>query len=257
MVERVEKSTPEVANIITLLHEKWHDVSLIQFLHQWEDIFFSGIIIIILAIIAKMATREKKMVPGKFQNAVEIIVEGLDSFVCSVIGHDGRRYTPFIGTLFLYIFCMNMLGLIPGMKSPSANINTTLGLSFSVFLYVQYTGITRLGLIGYIDHLLGRPRDLVGFLFIPLMFPLHVLEEFIKPISLALRLFGNVTGEDSLIAVFLGIGIVILSFIHSPIGFPLQFPFMLLAVLTGTIQALVFSLLSTVYISMMLPHEGH
>ena len=89
----------------------------------------------------------------------------------------------------------------------------------------------------------------------------YILEEFIRPLSLSLRLFGNVFGEDALIAVFTGLGILSLSALHSPIGLPLQLPFMLLAMLTGTIQALVFSLLSTIYISLMLPHddyeEGH
>ena len=97
----------------------------------------------------------------------------------------------------------------------------------------------------------------MGWVFVPLMFPLHVIEEFIKPMSLSLRLFGNVFGEDVLIGAFVTMGILALSFMGSPIGIPLQIPFMLLAIITGTIQALVFTLLSTVYISLMLPHEEH
>jgi F-type H+-transporting ATPase subunit a len=89
------------------------------------------------------------------------------------------------------------------------------------------------------------------------MFPLHVMGELIKPVSLSLRLFGNILGEDALIAAFLTFGIVALSFIKSPVGTPLQLPFMLLAILTGTVQALVFSLLTTIYLFTMLPHDTH
>ena len=81
------------------------------------------------------------------------------------------------------------------------------------------------------------------------------MEELIKPVSLAFRLFGNILGEDALIGAVVTLGLAALSFIHSPIGLPFQFPFMLLSLLLGAIQALVFALLSTIYISLMLPHK--
>ena len=248
-------TTPEVANLITLLKSLFEDSSLVSFLHHWENPFFSGIIIVGLVIFARIATRERAMIPGKLQNFVEYCLESLDNLAHGVLGHYGRHYTPFIGTLFIYIFVMNMSGLVPFMKSPSSSINTTVGLAVTVFLYVQYTGVRRLGIIGYVDHLLGRPRDVMGFLFIPMMFPLHVLEEFIKPMSLSLRLFGNILGEDALIGAFVMLGIAALHFFGSPVGLPIQTPFMLLAIITGTIQALVFTMLTTIYIASMLPHE--
>ena len=256
-MEETHSGSTELANIVTLLNKFLGESPVVSFLHHYEDVFFSAVVIIIVAIVARGAAKNRSLVPGKLQNFVEFALESLDGLTHGVLGHYGRHYTPFIGTLFIYIFCMNMIGLIPGMKSPSSSLNTTIGLAVTVFLYVQYTGLRRLGIIGYIDHLLGRPRDVMGFIFIPLMFPLHVIEEFIKPMSLSLRLFGNVLGEDALIAAFVGFGILALSFIGSPIGFPLQVPFLLLAVITGTIQALVFSLLSSVYIALMLPHEEH
>lgn len=251
-------STPEVANIITLLNEYFRESSIVQFLHHWENIFFSALIIAGLVIFVRIATRKRSLIPDRLQNFVEACIEGLDNLFCGVLGHQyGRHYTPFLGTLFIYIFVMNMSGLVPSMKSPTSSLNTTIGLAITVFIYVQYTGIRRLGIIGYIDHLLGRPRDLIGFLFIPLMLPLHILEELIKPMSLSLRLFGNILGEDALIAAFVTLGILALSFIKSPVGLPLQVPFMLLAIITGTIQALVFTMLSSIYILFMLPHEEH
>ena len=153
---------------------------------------------------------------------------------------------------------MNLLGLVPGMKSPTSSLNTTLALGLTVFLYVQYTGIRNLGIVGYFDHLAGEPRAVVGFVLIPLMFPLHLLGEVVKPISLSLRLFGNILGEDSLIGALAALGVVALSFLHFPyVGIPFQLPFVILAVLFSTIQALVFALLSTIYLFLMLPHEEH
>jgi F-type H+-transporting ATPase subunit a len=101
----------------------------------------------------------------------------------------------------------------------------------------------------------GSPRDVISWCMVPLLFPLHIIGELAKPFSLALRLFGNITGEDTLVAVFVGLGIAILAF--SPVGVPLQLPFYFLGLLLSTIQALVFTLLSTIYILLMLPHEEH
>ncbi|MBI3008807.1 MAG: F0F1 ATP synthase subunit A [Candidatus Omnitrophica bacterium] len=249
------QGVPEVPNLITILNEKWGEVSFIKLLHHWENVVFAGIIILSLIIIAYLAARKKKIIPGRLQSAVEMVVEGLDNFVCGVMGPEGRRYTPFIGTLFIYIFTMNIAGLIPGMKSPTSNINTTAALAICVFLYVQWTGIKELGIAGYFDHLVGQPRNAVGFIISPLMFVIHIVGEFAKPVSLALRLFGNITGEDVLIAVFVGLGIIALSFTKGPVGIPLQIIFYPLILLFSTIQALVFSLLSTIYISLMLPHR--
>jgi len=97
----------------------------------------------------------------------------------------------------------------------------------------------------------------VGWCLSPLLFAMEFFGEFVKPVSLSLRLFGNIFGEDMLLAVFALLGVVALSMLHSPVGLPLHVPFYFLAMLLGLIQALVFSLLSTVYIALMLPHEEH
>jgi len=252
-----EQGPPELPNIITLIYDRFGSLPLAQFLHHWENVFFSCLIAILLGIVCFFASRKPKLVPGGLQNFLEMVVEGISNFVCGILGERGKDYVPFLGTLFIYILCMNLFGLVPGMKSPSSSINTTAGLAITVFLYVQYTGIRKLGIIGYIDHFAGNPRDLVGILLVPLMFPLHIITELAKPLSLSLRLFGNVLGEDILIAVFVGLGISMVGFLKLPLGVPVHFPFIFLAMLTGTIQALVFSVLSTIYFLMMFPHEEH
>ena len=113
------------------------------------------------------------------------------------------------------------------------------------------------GLVGYFDHMAGSPRTVIGWAMVPLMLPIHLMGELAKPISLACRLFGNIFGEDMLLVAFVTLGITTLSFSHLPIGLPLQLPFLLLALLTSTLQALVFTVLSTIYFLLMLPHEEH
>ncbi len=257
--EKAQEGLKELANWITLLTEKNHDAGWAHFLHQWENVIFSWGIALILMIVALIGTRKKTDVPGPLQNFVEGTAEGIVTFVTNVLGERGKKHVPFIGTLFLYIVSQNLIGLVPGMKSPTSSLNTTVALAVTVFFYVQWTGLRENGILGYIHHLMGSPNDVVGWIMVPLNLPLHILEEFIKPISLSLRLFGNILGEDSLIAAFVGLGITAFAFSHLPFGLPLQFPFMLLSLLTGTIQAVVFCLLSTIYISLMSSHheEGH
>ena len=250
---------PELPNIITLLSARYHDVPFISFMHHWENVIFAFMVATGLSLLAYFATRNKTMVPGKLQNVLEIAVEGLDNFFAGILGPQGRRFTPFLGTLFLYILCMNLLGLIPGMMSPTGGkngINTTIALAVCVFLYVQYAGFKHLGVLGYIDHMMGSPRSVIQWVMVPLNLPVHVIGEFAKPMALSLRLFGNITGEDVLLAAFVVLGLMATSFLNSPIGLPLHLPFIFLALLTGTIQALVFTLLSTVYFAMMVSeHE--
>lgn len=253
--EKAQEGLKELANWITLVSEKFHGEPWADFLHHWENVIFSWTVGLGLIIVAFLGTRGKAEVPGSLQNLLESVAEGLEKFFVDVLGQRGRKYIPFVGTLFLYILTQNLLGVVPGMKSPTSSLNTTVALAVTVFFYVQWTGLRENGILGYIDHLMGSPRDLVGWIMVPLNLPLHILEEFIKPLSLSLRLFGNILGEDSLIAAFVGLGIAALAFSHLPFGLPIQFPFLMLAMLTGTIQAVVFALLSTIYISLMLPHE--
>ena len=251
------EAIPELPNVITLLSHRWHDVPWVAALHHWENLVFAAVIAIGLSLVAWRACRRPATVPWGWQNLLELFVESMDRLVCSIIGPEGRRFTPFIGTLFLYIWLMNLSGLVPGFKSSTANLNTTAALAITVFLYVQGTGMRHLGLVGYLDHLVGQPRDLVGWLMVPLLLPIHVLGEFIKPLSLSLRLCINVFAEDVMLAVVVGLGLTLGIAMHLPVGVPLQVLVFPLVLIFSTVQALVFSLLSTVYLAMMVASEGH
>ncbi len=226
--------------------------------YEWINIIYAFAIAIFFIIVATRVYAKRQMIPGPFQNAIEMLVEGMYNFLYTILGKEARRYTPYLGTLFFYILLMNFMGIIPLGHAPSTNLNITASLAICTFFYAQYTGVKRLGLVGYFDHLAGQPRDLISWCLVPLMFPMHIIGELAKPLSLALRLFGNITGEDVLVAAFVGLGVMALAFVGSPIGLPFNVPFILLGLLLSTIQALVFTLLSTIYILMMLPHEeGH
>src|SRR4029079_11816604 len=106
---------------------------------------------------------------------------------------------PFLGTLFIYIFCMNLFGLVLFMDAPTSNLNITFALGLTVFVYVQYVGIRNLGVVGYLDHMLGSPRDLTGWLLAPLMLPIHLLGEPAKALPLSVRLFWDIFCEEMLV----------------------------------------------------------
>lgn len=242
---------PHLPNLISLILGHHH------FLVEtgWVNVIFAFVSAVILCVGSLIVYRKRQLIPGPFQNFVEMLVEEMYNFLVSILGKDAKRYTPFLGTLFFYILVNNWMGIVPFGHSASTSLNITASMAIIVFLYAQGIGIRRLGVIGYLDHMAGNPRDVVSYCLIILIFPLHVIGEFAKPLSLSLRLFGNISGEDALIAVFVGLGISILAF--SPVGLPLQVPFYFLGLLLSTVQALVFTLLSTIYILLMLPHEEH
>lgn len=242
---------PELPDAVGFLAEKFKGTIFGDYLSLFSSIIYSLLIVLILSLVAYFATRRKTAVPGRLGCLLEILVGGIDNFVCGIMGPKGRQYTPFIGTLFIYILSMNILGLVPFMKSPTSNWSITLALAICVFLYVQYTAFREMGFLGYLDHLLGKPRGVLAFsVFIPVMiFFIHVVSELIRPISLSLRLRSNIWGDDMLLAVLAGFGLK---------GVPLLLFSTPLVILAAVVQAAVFCLLTTVYLALALSHEeGH
>ncbi len=255
--EAAESSIPELSNLLSVLGGRLHRNPVVAFLHHYENPVFAIFVALIIIAIAWRYGRRPAALPRGGQNVLELFVESMDNFVQSISGSSGREHVPFIGTLFLYIWFMNLAVLIPGLKSPTSSLNTTIGLAIVVFFYVQSVGVRKLGWAKYFDHLAGSPRGVVGWVLVPLMLPLHVLGEFIKPVSLSLRLGFNVFAEDVLLAVLVGLGISLGLAMRLPVGLPLQVFVIPLVLIFSTVQALVFSLLSTVYIALMSPHEAH
>ncbi len=232
-----------------------------------QNIFFSLVTIVLIIWVARRFMRKRALIPDRKQSLVEVVIEGLYNFFLSILGEKhGHRYVPFLMALFLFILINNLMGIVPFMKSSTNAFQCNIVLGLSVFFYVQYTGLRYSGPKNYLLHLLGNPQGAIMWILSPLMFLLHVIGELVKPISLSLRLFGNIMGEDVLLGAFAMMGIMLTAFALKPIGvehplvgIPLHLPFIFLAALTSTIQALVFSTLSCIYILLMLPHDdqGH
>jgi F-type H+-transporting ATPase subunit a len=255
-----ETGSQKFPNAVTMLAGAFPHTRWAHALHRYEAVIFSTIVGLLLCLAGFAASRRAQLLPGPLQNAAEMLVEKLYEFVAGILGpKHGARFFPLLGALFVYIFAMNLFGSVPLMDSPTANLSVTLALGITVFVYVQYVGVRSLGIVGFVHHLLGSPRDLTGWILAPLMLPIHVLGELAKPISLSCRLFGNIFGEDMLMVGFATLGIGMLSRLHVPFGLPMHAIFFPLSLLTSALQALVFTVLSTTYILLMLPHEdeGH
>ncbi|MFH1190414.1 MAG: F0F1 ATP synthase subunit A [Candidatus Omnitrophota bacterium] len=238
----------ELPNIVTIVSEHFKRIPLLARLAGHESVIFSVIVITFISVVTVIISRHVKTIPGRAQGALEMVVGGFDSFVCGVLGPRGRRLTPFIGTLFIYIVSLNLISLVPFMKAPTSSWSVTLALAIVVFIYLQYTALRELGLFGVVDHLMGKPRGVLAITVIMPIFMLflHTLSELIRPISLSLRLRSNIWGDDMLLAVLAGFGIK---------GVPLLLFNMFIAGLAAVVQASVFCLLTTIYFALVSPHE--
>ncbi|MCX5895241.1 MAG: F0F1 ATP synthase subunit A [Proteobacteria bacterium] len=233
-----ESSATELPSFLDFFGLNKHGEFLGIGYHDWVPILMSWLVAVVLVIVTLWATRKMEKIPRGAQAFMEIIVEGLDNFFTGIIGPAAARYLPLLGSLFLYILLMNLWGLIPLMHSPTNKLNTTLALATVVFVTTHYEGVRAKGLWGYFRHFL-EPLMLA-----PLMFPIHIIGELARPLSLSLRLFGNLTGEDVAI-----VSLVVLSpLILGIIPIPFQVVMMILALLFSTVQAVVFTLLSSIYI---------
>lgn len=208
---------------------------------------FVALLLTFLGVIVyfKLRNTEAALVPGSkisVPNIFEVASESLIGLMEGIMGHEAKKYFPMIGTLFIFIFLNNMLGLIPGLLPPTDNINTTLACGLVVFFYFNYIGIKENGLINYLKHFAGP----VIFLA-PLMLVIELIGIAVRPVSLGLRLFGNITGDHMVFGIFSDL---------VPLGVPVIF--LALGLFVSFIQAFVFSLLSTIYVALALPHgEEH
>ena len=200
---------------------------------------YTWFIVVLLSFLSFLATRRLEVYPGRLQNVMETIVGGLDSLLTDTMGHQGRRFFPLIATLGIFILTSNLLGIIPGFESPTANINTSACMALVVFFSTHVVGVMTHG-FKYFKQFMGPVWWLT-----PLMMPIEIISHFSRPLSLTVRLFGNIMGED----IVLGVVLLLV-----PLLVPL--PVFALMIFTSVIQTLVFMLLAMMYISGAL-EEGH
>lgn len=193
------------------------------------------IVMLILFPLAYFLTRRLKTIPRGIQNLLEMLADFIYGLLEDSMGKEGRKFFPLIGTLFVFILFLNLSWFIPEMKPPTTDLSTTVALAVVTIIIVELVGIRKRGLGGYIKHFF-QPT--------PFLFPLNLAEELVKPVSLSLRLFANMFGEKAVVAALL---------LMFPLFLPI--PVMFLGVIMGLIQALVFSLLTVVYIATLV--KGH
>jgi len=198
---------------------------------DYSHITYTWLAMLILIVSAFFLARKVKLVPEKGQNFFEVLIDGLETFMVDITGPEGRFFFPYIATIFLFILVSNLIGLIPGFFSPTANLNTTLALALCTFIYTHVIGIRFHG-PKYIKHFLGPVWWLI-----PLMFPIELIGHLARIMSLSVRLFGNIFGKEMVLAILFGLAGLYLA--------PL--PIMFLGILVCFIQALVFMLLSVMY----------
>ena len=203
--------------------------------HTIPDYMAAEILVVLLIIAGALLLRRRLSVenPGKFQQIMEVFYEFNQNLVDDVIGHDGRRYAVLIGTLGIFVGVCNLIGIIPTMNTPSASIYVTLGCAVVAFLYYNYHGFRKHGFKGYLKHFAGPVVWMA-----PGIFAIEVISHLARPMSLSLRLFGNIFAEETIIKSFNNIFPFLTSIIV-----------MFLALLFSTIQAFIFIMLTMVYIS--------
>jgi F-type H+-transporting ATPase subunit a len=186
-------------------------------------------ITLVLGLGSIVGSRFLRAEPGKFPAIIEVIVTTILEQIEEVTRKDGRPYLPLVGSLFLFLIVANSLSLLPGLQPPTERLETVIALGMVVFVSVYYFGIRRHGLWAYLKHFF-QPT--------PLLFPIHVLSELTRTFSLMMRLFGNIMSHGLILGVIVSVA-----------GLLVPIPIILFGLLTGVVQAYIFTILATVYIA--------
>jgi F-type H+-transporting ATPase subunit a len=187
-----------------------------------------GIMLVITAL-AWLSTRHLEMLPGKLQTTVESIVVAIDKAIVAVAPEHGRLILPFIATLWLFLIIANLIGLIPGLHSPTRDLSVTSALAILVFFSVHWFGIKTQGLKNYLRHYLSPS---------PILLPFHIISELTRTLALAIRLFGNIMSLEMAALLVLLVA-----------GFLVPIPILMLHIIEALVQAYIFGMLALVYLA--------
>lgn len=205
---------------------------------------FVGLICVLLAVfmgikLKKIKNAEIPDARFNFRNVIEILSEMIFSLATEIMGdHNARKFFPALASVFLFIFFNNLIGLIPGFVPATDNINTTFACGLFVFIYYNYVGFKEHG-FSYIKHFFGPILWLA-----PLMLPIELISNAVRPFSLGLRLFGNMTGDHLVLSIFSDL---------VPVGVPIVF--LALGLFVCFFQALIFTILSTIYLTLAISDD--
>lgn len=207
--------------------------------HVGEHVTYTWFVMLVLIVLAFLASRAVKLIPGGLQNFMEVVVSGIENLIEETMGPKGKTYFPLLATFALFILVSNLIALIPGFYPPTANLNTNGALALTVFAMTHIIGVKEHG-FHYFKHFMGPILVLA-----PLIFIIEIIGHLARPLSLSLRLFGNMYGHEIVLMIFLAL-----------VPFLLPVPMMLMGVLIAFIQTFVFTLLAMIYIAGAL-EEAH
>ncbi|MGR9114686.1 MAG: F0F1 ATP synthase subunit A [Gammaproteobacteria bacterium] len=186
-------------------------------------------IMLAIALLAWLATWRLDMLPGTFQTATEGIASALEEAVLAVAPDHGRQIMPFVATLWLFLIVANLVGLIPGLHSPTRDLSVTSALAVLVFFSVHWFGIKTQGLKKYLQHYLTPS---------PILLPFHIISELTRTLALAIRLFGNIMSLEMAAMLILLVA-----------GFLAPIPILMLHIIEALVQAYIFGMLALIYLA--------
>ncbi len=204
-------------------------------------LFIQWVVIAIALVLSILYSRKVKRIPGKIQSVVEMGIEFLSNVVKDNMGPGSSAFIPYIGSLGIYLFLLNMVGLF-GIKPPTSDYSVTLGIALTTFFVIQGYTIKKLGLLGYFKGYASP---------VPLLLPINIMERFMLPISLSLRLFGNIFAATMIMELLYG-ALTGINFIAA-IGLPIPFHFYF-DIFDGTIQMIIFVMLTMINIKITAEH---
>ncbi|MGD9364783.1 MAG: F0F1 ATP synthase subunit A [Desulfobacteraceae bacterium] len=221
-----------------ILVKLFEAIGLGDFAHEGTHIIYSWFVMLVLILGGAIAAKSLSLVPSKLQNLFEIIISGIEEFMVDITGEEGRWFFPLAATIFLYIFVGNVIGIVPTLFPPTANINTTLSCAVVVFVFTHFLGVKYHG-AKYIKHFMGPVWWLA-----PLIFIIEIIGHLARVLSLTFRLFGNMMGHEIVLSILFALAGLFLA--------PL--PIMGLGIFVAFVQAFVFFLLSIIYFSSAMEH---
>jgi F-type H+-transporting ATPase subunit a len=163
-----------------------------------DHVLYTWVAMGLLVLLGIAATRRLALVPRGAQNFMEVVLDQFRKEMDETVGPEGRPYLPLIVSLGLFILVSNLMGLVPGLVAPTANLNTTAACALIVFVTYHWIGVRKQGLVTYLKHFAGP----VPALLKPLMFVIEIISHLARPLSLSLRLFGNMMAGHILIGIF-------------------------------------------------------
>ncbi len=199
-----------------------------------------------IVVYIKMKNPQNNVIPDdkiSIKNILETLIEKLANMANDIIGKEGEKYLPLLGTVFIFILLSNLLGLIPGFLPPTENMNTNLACGLCIFIATHYYGLKEHGM-KYLKHFMAPITGIFGIFLSLIFFPIEIVSHVFRPMSLSIRLFGNINGDHAVLSIFSDL---------VPVAIPVLFLF--LGLLVAIIQALVFTLLSMIYISLAVSHD--